>query len=304
MSHAPQDTLDTIAADLQAMRLAAGTSYRALAVAVSDAREAAGQHPAAAQIAHSTIADAFRTGRSRINASLVGEIVAVLGGDAEQWRARCVQAMSIHVEVPVTEPAAKQPATQTDAIPAPNAARNVLIVVLAALFLNAVGKFFNPLLGDVIFLDMIGTATAALLLGPWVAAIVGVLFIAFELLKGNVGDALFAITMVTAAIVWGSGARFGYARTIPRWLGVSVIVALTTSLVAVPITMLYFGGRPGRGFDQIFATYVAQDDPWFGTAFINVAVSLADKLIVGVIALLLARAVARGWPRVAQNPLS
>lgn len=80
-------------------------------------------------------------------------------------------------------------------------------IVLAGVLLNAAGKFMNPLLGDVLFLDMIGTATVALVLGPWWAALAGVLFMLVELLKGNVGDALFATTMVTSGLIWGYGAK-------------------------------------------------------------------------------------------------
>src|SRR5699024_1851196 len=47
--------------------------------------------------ARSTVYDAFRSGRSRLNAELVGEIARALGEDEQsvhQWRVRCYQAQA------------------------------------------------------------------------------------------------------------------------------------------------------------------------------------------------------------------
>lgn len=333
------DTLDSVAADLKALRESVGMSYRGLAAAITAQRQAEGRTPAAAQIAHTTVADAFRTGRARINIDLVVEIVRALGGDGEEWRQRCVQAMRVRSEQTAQREAdaavggadaravesgapdavasgasgavesgaagraasdlgssglaSADPASDRGALVAHvRRPGTVAMVVIGALLLNAVGKFFNPLLGDLFFFDMVGTAVAALLLGPWWAALVGVLFVAVELLKGDVGGALFAMTMITAGLVWGYGVRFGLGRTLPKFIGLSAVVAAVTTAIAVPVTVLYYGGNPGRGYEGIFAWATELMDVWAVVGVTNLLVSVADKVLVGVTAFFLARAVA------------
>lgn len=296
---APTDTLDSVAADLKALRESTGMSYRALAAAITEHRQAEGLTHAAAQIAHTTVADVFRTGRARINIALVVEIVRVLGGDGEEWRLRCVRAMRARSEQIVRRDADAVAggddavAGGADAVALGSVAPGVAIVVIGALLLNSVGKFFNPLLGDLFFFDMVGTAVAALLLGPWWAALVGVLFVTVELLKGDVGGALFAMTMITSGLIWGYGVRFGFGRTLPRFVGLSAVVACATTAIAVPITVVYYGGNPGRGYEGIFAWATELMDVWAVVGLTNLLVSVADKVLVGVIAFFLARAVVR-----------
>ncbi|MFA5606074.1 MAG: hypothetical protein WDA07_02615 [Leucobacter sp.] len=90
---------DGIARDLQQLRLDAGdVSYAEVAARIASNRAAAGATAAAARIARSTVFDAFRLGRRRINPDLVAEIVIALCEDADAadyWRGRCVDARRI-----------------------------------------------------------------------------------------------------------------------------------------------------------------------------------------------------------------
>lgn len=282
--------LDSLILELRALRESAGVSYRDLAARIRAQRETAGVTPAAARIALSTVSDMFRLGRARINADLFAEIACALEDDpstAQRWRDRAREAMV----ATVTVAAPSAPIAAVPAVPVPSSAprpqlARVLALVLGGLLLNATGKFFNPLLGDVLFFDMIGTALVALLVGPWAAAATGVLFVLVELMKSNVADALFALTMISAGLIWGYGARLGADRTLPRFLGLSAVVAVATSVVAVPITLLYQGGETGRGLDELYRGLVEQSggDAWVVTGGMNLAVSLVDKLVTGAIA--------------------
>src|SRR5690606_11926274 len=84
---------DVLVSELHTLRASAGNiSYAEITQRISADRVAAGLSPAAAQIARSTVYDAFRLGRKRVNTELVIEIVRALGvGEAEvnAWRARC-----------------------------------------------------------------------------------------------------------------------------------------------------------------------------------------------------------------------
>lgn len=93
-SSPPADTFDGIAHDLQELRLASGApSYADIVVRISQDRRARGIDPARSRPARSTVYDAFRPGRSRINAALVGEIATALGAeDPDSWVRRCQRA--------------------------------------------------------------------------------------------------------------------------------------------------------------------------------------------------------------------
>ncbi len=294
--------LDALALDLRDLRTSQGVSYREIAARIIRRRESEGVPPAAAMVAHTTVSDVFRLGRSRINADLVAEIVRALGvGEAKAaaWRERGIRAQAADRRpvadsppAPLGPPEVVAPGARYGSVRRSRAA--VALLFVGALLLNASGEFVNPLIGDVFFLDMIGTAIAAILLGPWWAALVGVAFIAVELLKGDTGHALFAVTMITAGLLWGFGVhRWDLGRTLPRFLGLSAAVALATSLLAVPITVIYFGGAPGRGLDDMLAWGTQHDlDPWAVIGASNLAVSLVDKVVTGAIAFFAARVLA------------
>lgn len=297
LAKARTESLDAFVRDLRELRELSGLSYRSIALIISQQREAAGARPGASQIAHTTVSDAFRLGRQRVNPVLVGEIVQALGLDADEskrWRERCVAAMAARTEQVANRAPSVEHASVTPQLN-PVAHRPALMVLLAVVgagvLLNATGKFLNPLFGDFFFFDMIGTAAVAILLGPWWAALVGAIFAIIELTKGNVGDALFATTMISAGILWGYGARrWGLGDTLPRFLGLSVLVALMTSALAVPITVLYFGGEPGRGFDGFFQSLSTTGaNLWVVVGLTNLAVSVADKVLTGAVAFYLAK---------------
>ncbi|HCJ49255.1 MAG TPA: hypothetical protein DHW40_07995 [Microbacterium sp.] len=282
--------IDALITDLRALRAAKSVSYRDLAARITDRRIADGKNPAAARVPHTTISDAFRLGRRRLNAALIAEIVAALDEDptaVDAWRARVAAATAVDA-VPDPIP---------DLASTPTARRPpgwVFLLILAGVLLNATGKFVNPLLGDVFFFDMIGTAVVAILAGPWAAAGVGALFILVELLKGQLVAALFSVTMVTAGLVWGFGTtRFGMASTLTRFLGLSAIVAATTSLIAVPITVLYLGGATDRGLDALRDTVmtIGSVDSDLAIGIVNLTISVVDKLAVGAAAYAIARVV-------------
>lgn len=291
--------LDELILELRVLRASADMSYRQLAARIALQREAAGVSPAAARIATSTVSDMFRLGRARINANLFGEVASALEGDLEsaaRWRQRAVEALSGGDVSTVSAPGAPVPALA----PLPDVATpsftltastvpahpRLALVVFGGLLLNSTGKFFNPLLGDVLFLDMVGTALVALLAGPWASVLVGALFVVVELCKGDIGDALFAVTMLPAALIWGAGVRRGAARSLWRFLALSAVVAVATSVLAVPITMLYFGGAVDRGLEGVYSAVAEGQniDMWAAVFGVNVGFSLLDKVLTGAIA--------------------
>ncbi|MBH0009710.1 ECF transporter S component [Salinibacterium sp. SWN1162] len=283
-SSLPADSLDQIADDLQRLRIAAGeVSYSELASRIAHRRQENGMSPAAARVARSTVFDIFRTGRSRINAELVAEIVVALGDDdvdAEAWRARC---LAVRTTMKAQTPHA--PLT-----PAPNHDSRLAIVVVlmvAAVGLNLFGGSVVSRFELPIFLDMIGTAVVAIMLGPWHGALVGLSTNVVGVFSTVPATLAYAIVNVVGALVWGYGVRLWHLdKTRLRFLLLNVLVALACTITAVPITVLVFGGVAGHAGDDFIATLRAIGDGLWASVFtVNISISLADKLITGYTAL-------------------
>ncbi|GAB4005198.1 ECF transporter S component family protein [Nocardioides ultimimeridianus] len=280
---------DPLVVRLQERRAAAGDpSYGEIAERVSAAREAAGATPHAARLAKSTVYDAFRPGRARINLDLVGEIAAVLGAEPAEvaaWIEECTRREGPEPIDPVEAPVAA---------PSPRA---IAVVLLACLGINLTGRWIVDLLHLPIYLDMAGTAVAALALGPWLGALLGGTTNAAGALISGWQSLPFAVVNVAGALVWGYGAR-RLGRDLPRFLLLNILVALTCSLIAVPILVLVFGGSVGAGQDTITQTFLDLGDGLLAAVgSSNLLTSGADKLISGFVALVVVSSLPAGFRR-------
>jgi ABC-type Co2+ transport system permease subunit len=163
----------------------------------------------------------------------------------------------------------------------------VVALVPVAAALNVVGGTINTALGLPTFLDMIGSAVVAILLGPWWGALVGVVSnIGGALILGPVGIP-FALVNVAGALVWGYGVRsFGMGASAPRFFLLNVVVALVTSAVAAPIVVFVFGGATGHPSDALTIVFANAGQGLFAAVLAsNILVTLADKTISGFVAL-------------------
>ncbi|GGH37740.1 ECF transporter S component [Microbacterium album] len=308
--------LDAVALDLQLLRVEAGAvSYAELAARIAARREAEGTSPGAARVARSTVFDAFQTGRQRINAELVREIVLALGvspEEAEQWRQRCLDARRAPIVSaapgagPVAEPARPAPGDRETEPSGPSTAdsaspsafgpsermlRTALIVsvIVGCVGLNLFGGTVIVRLQLPLFLDMVGTATAAFALGPWWGSVVGLATNLFGAITSTPETVVFALVNVAGAVVWGYGIR-RFARTIASFLVLTVAVALACSIVAVPLNVVLYGGAyPGHATEALLAALNVHGSPVLAAFVANAAISFLDKVTAGFAALALAR---------------
>ncbi len=328
------DSLDAIAGDLRILRIRAGeVSYSALATQISAARQAAGCSPAAARVARTTVFDAFREGRRRVNVDLVAEIVIALGESpesAERWRQRCIRAreqaelasQSGHRLTRSPQAARPVAAARTPPVPAhpvrlqsqlnpdlsrtTRASRNdhaltvgafdhrktfVFILLVSCVGINIFGNTVTMKYGLPVFLDMIGTAIAAIALGPWYGAAVAIVTGATTSLSGAPVSMVFSIVGVAGALAWGYGFhRFGLGRTPLRFLLLNLGTGLLCTLFAAPITIFAFGGTVTHASNSLTESLLALGEGiWLAVFSANLLSSLADKLISGYLALLATR---------------
>ncbi len=163
----------------------------------------------------------------------------------------------------------------------------VVTLVPVAAALNIVGGTINTALKLPTFLDMIGTAVAAIVLGPWWGALVGVITnVGGSFINGPIGIP-FALANVAGALVWGYGVRsFRMGSSLPKFFLLNIIVALVVSAVAAPIVIFVFGGSTGHSSDAITAAFAQAGNDLITSVFAsNVIVSLADKIIAGFVGL-------------------
>ncbi|MGC8558607.1 MAG: hypothetical protein ACP5NC_06425 [Nitrososphaeria archaeon] len=158
------------------------------------------------------------------------------------------------------------------------------LVPLAAA-LNLVGGYIVSITRVPIFLDMMGTAVTAFTIGPWWAAITGIIT--------NIGESIiispiylpFAVVNVAGGLLWGYGAKWGMAKSFVRLLILGIAVAILSSLISVPIITFVFGGATGVPNDVITAALLASGKSLLSSVFIsNIIASLSDKIISTFIA--------------------
>lgn len=302
------DSLDAIVLDLQQLRLTAGdVSYAQIAIRIAERRREYGANEAAARIARSTVFDAFREGRQRINPDLIAEIVLALGesdASAEMWRARCIAAQGIDRQrakplTPAAAPAASSGPAQAD--PPINAEKHhrlrtalIIAVVVSCVGINIFGNTVTAKFGLPVFLDMIGTAIASIALGPWYGVLVGLSTNLFATVAGSPISLAFSLVNIAGALVWGYGYhRFGMGRTHLKFFLLNVIAGVTCTIVAAPITVLLFDGSVTHASNTTTESLVALGHGvWAAVFSANLLSSLADKLISGYLALAAARVLA------------
>lgn len=283
-------SLDDVVARLQAIRDAAGQpSFGDIAVGVSRVRRARGVTPEQSRVGRTTVYDAFRTGRRRLDADLVADIVRALGGsdaEAADLASRCGAAQSgSRVPVP-TRPAAL-----------PVTGRRIAVVVAVSLALNLLGLSLSEWLDLPVYLDMLGTAFSAIALGPWWGVLVGV----STNVAGTVGSGpeslLFAPVNAAGALVWGYGVRrWRLGRSIPRFFALNLLVAVTCTFLSVLIIAGLLGGFSESGADAITLSVLAiVDQLWVAVVASNLLTSVPDKLIAGFVTLTLIEALPEPW---------
>ena len=305
---------DDLVGRLAALRVDVGSpSFGDIATSVSRVRRERGLTPERARVGRTTVYDAFRMGRQRIDADLVGDIVRALGADeslAQDWadEARRARRAAPAVTVPSvpsgptgptgpTEPTEPTPVAPTPASPSPSPSpaavaprplpgRWVLVVLVCCLAANLVGRVTVDVLSLPIYLDMVGTALTAILLGPWWGALLGGLTNVLGVSVSGTDSLLFTPVNVAGGLLWGFGARYGMTRSIPRFFGLNVLVAVACSCIAVPTIVTIDHGFGGHGSDQI--TLSAQAllmSVWASVTVSNLLTSVVDKLICGFVSL-------------------
>lgn len=296
------DSLDRIAEDLRQLRFAAGgVSYAEIVRRIARYRESCGVPPEAARPARTTVYDVFRSGRTRINAQLVGEIARSLGSDDEsvsEWEKRCIRAsQKLESARPPTQPKDVSSADGAVSEPTPVSSDHkprvpfwlIVALLVGCTLLNCLGYAAVGLLKLPLYLDMAGTAIAAIVLGPWYGAFVGILTnVAGVAIHGSMALP-FGLVNVTGALLWGYGAKSAiFNRTVSRYFALNMIVALSCTVTAFTLLYFVFEGGTGHAGDSLTENFASLGEPLVVAVLqANLITSIADKLLAGFASLVL-----------------
>jgi len=131
-----------------------------------------------------------------------------------------------------------------------------MLLIPIAVAVNFVGGQLAINLKLPFYLDTIGTILVAMLCGPWVGAVAGLVT---NLVLG-ISDPIYfpyAIVNIALGLVTGFLARNKFFSTWWKWVISIICMSLISILTAAPITVLMFGGMTGSGTSLITATMLA-----------------------------------------------
>lgn len=163
----------------------------------------------------------------------------------------------------------------------------IAIMIPLGVAINYVGGLIATSLSLPIYLDSIGTAIVAAIMGPWIGAASGILFnIISSLLSGNPMASLFAICNLGTGLIVGYMAKYGKFKTVLHVTIASVLVAVWNAATGAPIAMVVYGGIDGNaGTNAMIAAMTSIGKDLGSAAFwARIPTNLLDKGIACFIA--------------------
>lgn len=167
-----------------------------------------------------------------------------------------------------------------------------LVLIPVSVGINYVGKLFAATLKLPLWLDSIGTILAAILAGPWIGAVSGLINNIIYGITMDPISGIYGITSIAIGLVAGYLAYKGWIENWWKTIGLGIVVALVSTIVSTPINIKFWGGQTGNIWgDALFATLMANKSPLFLASFFDeLVVDLPDKIAVVLVAYIIYKA--------------
>ena len=156
--------------------------------------------------------------------------------------------------------------------------------IVFCLFLDWGGDLLATRLNWPVWLDSLGTALAAYLLGPWPGAVVGATYnIGTFILYGN--PWYYAFVSILIAVITGYAVRRKHMETLLGTLTTGAILSFATAVCAYPINLILNGGSTGNAWGDAVIGFLGEAgiSTWSGLFIGELYVEMLDKLLVLVI---------------------
>lgn len=166
-----------------------------------------------------------------------------------------------------------------------------ILIIPVAVAVNFVGGQLASLLKLPMYLDCIGTIFGAMLCGPWVGAVIGLLTNVVTGIANPVNFAFIPVSVVVGLIT-GVLSRRQMFSTWWKWIISMVLMALSSMIVAAPIIVYVYGGVTGGGTSIITATMMAAGaNIWAAVAGSDGVFTVVDRVISFIISYLIIRVI-------------
>ena len=166
-----------------------------------------------------------------------------------------------------------------------------LVLIPVAIGINYIGKTIASLLHLPLWLDSIGTVLAAMLAGPIVGSLSGVINnIIYGLTLDPVSFA-YAITSLFIGLVVGILAYKGWISSISKVFMIGLVVVIVAAVVSTPINIIFWGGTTGNIWgDALYTGAIANGIPtWLASFLDELVVDIPDKILTVLVSYLIFR---------------
>jgi len=170
-----------------------------------------------------------------------------------------------------------------------------LVLIPAAVGINYLGKLFAGVLKLPLWLDAIGTMLAAMLSGPIVGALCGIINNVIYGLTIDPISFIYALTNMGIGLAVGIMAHKGWLNHIGGVIACGCVAAVVSAVISTPINVAFWGGQTGNVWgDIVYAYFIAHASPVWVASFIDEAVvDIPDKIAT----VLIAYGIFKGLPR-------
>lgn len=179
-----------------------------------------------------------------------------------------------------------------------------IVLIPIGVAINAAGGLLAKTLQLPVFLDSIGTFLVAMLAGPWVGAITGILGVAI-ISFSDPQVVVWCLVAGTMGVVVGFLSRARMFRGVGRIIASILVVVALSVLLSVIIRITVFGGIDAYGVSVIGAAFMEAGMPlWLAVTLSSVIAELPDKIISLLIPLLVIAAMSdRYLSRFSNGPI-
>lgn len=175
----------------------------------------------------------------------------------------------------------------------------ISLIIFFSLLLNFSGAIVTTYFDLPLFLDAPGTILAAVMIGPWIGGLVGLLT---NILKGifyTTHSLPFGLVNFGIGVIAGYMTIYlkGYQRPHAPLL-VGITTAFAAAIMAAPIATYLFGGITAHGIDKFVVALVDSGQSVLSSTFWGrIPNSLVDKIISAYMVFFIVKA----WPQDAEK---
>ncbi len=165
-----------------------------------------------------------------------------------------------------------------------------LLFIPIGVAINFVGGQLASLLKLPVYLDTIGTMLTAMLAGPWVGAVTGLLSNVVTGIANPVNFWFIPVNIIVGLVV-------GFLSRKDMWRGWKLIISfiimdLVSLLVATPIVVYVYGGVTGGGTSLLTAILMATGQSiWASVISVEIIWTTLDRVISYLVAFLIIKVI-------------